>query len=49
MKLEDLASLMKISKEELVEQLKKNDVIELKLTESKNGIIKDKCKIEILE
>ena len=48
MKLEDLALLMNISKEELIEQLKQNDVVELKLTEKKNGMIKDKFEIEVL-
>jgi len=49
MKLEELASLMNISKEELVEQLKNNDVIELKLIEKKGGMIEDKGKIEIMK
>ena len=48
MKLNDLASLMRISKEELIEQLKQNDVIKLKLIERKNGMAKDNFKIEIL-
>ena len=33
MKLQELASLMNISKEELIEQLKQSDVIELKLND----------------
>ncbi len=33
MKLDELASLMNIPKEKLIEQLKQNDVIELKLIE----------------
>ena len=49
MKLQELASLMNVSKEELIEQLKQNDVIELKLTERKNGMIKDNGSIEIIE
>lgn len=49
MKLEELASIMKITKEELIEQLKQNDVVELKLTERKNGMIVDDGSIEIIE
>jgi|TARA_B100001964_G_scaffold226233_1_gene274916 hypothetical protein len=49
MKLDDLASLMKITKDELIEQLKQNDVIELKLIEKNNGVIKDNGSIEIIE
>ena len=49
MKLDDLASLMKISKDELIEQLKSNDVIELKLNETADKEIKDNGKIEVLE
>ena len=48
MKLQELAILMSISKEELIEQLKQNDVIELKLVENNNNIIKDKGSIEII-
>ncbi|MFC2016585.1 hypothetical protein ACFLUF_02600 [Chloroflexota bacterium] len=48
MKLDDLASLMNISKQELIEQLKQNDVIELKLNEKPNKEIKDYGTIEIL-
>ena len=49
MKLKELASIMKITKEELIEQLKQNDVVELKLTERKNGMIMDDGSIEIIE
>ena len=49
MKLVELAEIMGKSKQELIEQLKQNDVIELKLMERKNGMIKDNFKIEILE
>ena len=49
MKLQELASLMNISKEELIEQLKQSDVIELKLIEKNDGEIKDKGSIEIIE
>ena len=49
MKLQELASLMNISKEELIEQLKQNDVIELKLIEKKDGEIKDNGSIEIIK
>ena len=49
MKLEELAFLMKKSKEELEEMLKQNDVIELRLTEKHDKEIKDIGGIEILE
>jgi len=49
MKLEDLAVLMKISRQELIEQLKKNDVIELKLIEKNKEETKDIGNIEVLE
>ncbi len=49
MKLDDLASLMKISKQELIEQLKQNDVIELRLTERSKTEVKDNGSIEVLE
>ena len=49
MKLDDIADLMKISKEELIEQLKNNDVIELKLIEKNNNTIKDNGSIKIIE
>ena len=49
MKLQELASLMNISKKELIEQLKRDDVIELKLTERENGMAKNKGKVEILD
>lgn len=49
MKLQDLAEIMNISKEELIEQLKQNDVIELKLIEKNNSVIKDNGSIEIIE
>tara|TARA_B100000315_G_scaffold82614_1_gene75731 strand:+ start:232 stop:381 length:150 start_codon:yes stop_codon:yes gene_type:complete len=49
MKLEDLASLMGKTKDELIEQLKNNDVIELKLVEKNSNIIKDNGSIEIIE
>lgn len=48
MKLQELASLMNISKEELIEQLKQSDVIELKLTERNKIEEKDKGSIEVL-
>lgn len=48
MKLEDLAALMKISKEELIEQFKQNNVIELKLTEKIMKTKEDKVSIEVL-
>ena len=49
MRLEELAFLMRKSKEELEEMLKQNDVIELKLTEKLNKEIKDIGGIEILD
>ena len=49
MKLEELAELMGKSKQELIEELKCNDVIELKLRERKNGMIRDNFNIEILD
>jgi len=49
MKLDEIAGLMKISKEELIEQLKNNDVIELKLVEKNNSVIKDNGSIKIIE
>jgi hypothetical protein len=49
MKLDELASLMGKTKEELIEQLKQNDVIELRLTEKKDNTIKDNGSIEIIE
>ena len=49
MKLEELAFLMRKSKEELEEMLKQNDMIELKLTEKCNREIKDIGGIEILK
>jgi len=49
MKLNDLASLMNKTKEELEEMLKQNDMIELKLTEKEDIEIKDSGGIEILE
>jgi hypothetical protein len=48
MKLDDLASLMRITKEELVEQLKNNDVIELKLIEKNKKEETDDGSIEVL-
>jgi len=48
MKLEELASLMKITKDELIEQLKQSDVIELKLTEGNMKEELDNGKIEVL-
>lgn len=48
MKLDDIADLMKISKEELIQQLKQNDVIELKLVEKNNSEIKDNGSIKII-
>lgn len=49
MKLDDLASLMNISKDELIEELKQNDIIELKLNDKPNKEIKDYGSIEVLE
>ena len=49
MKLNDLASLMSISKDELIELLKQNDMIELKLVEKRFNKIIEKCSIEIIE
>lgn len=49
MKLDDLASLMNISKDELIEQLKQNDVIELRLIEKTNKETKDSGSIEIIK
>ena len=48
MNIDDLASLMGKSRKELVEQLKQNDVIELKLTERNKTEEKDKGSIEVL-
>ena len=49
MKLDEIADLMKISKTELIEQLKNNDVIELKLVEKSNNTVKDNGSIEIVD
>ena len=49
MNIQELASLMNISKEELVEQLKNSDVIELKLIEKKNDMVKENFKIDVLK
>lgn len=49
MKLDELASLMGKTKEELIEQLKQNDVIELKLNEKNSSAIKDSGSIEVIE
>ncbi len=49
MKLDDLASLMKITKQELIEQLKQKDIIELKLNDKPNKEVKDYGSIEVLE
>ena len=49
MKLDDLASLMGKTREEVEEMLKQNSVIELKLTEKTNKQLKDNGSIEILE
>jgi len=51
MKLDDLASLMNITQEELIEQLKQNDVIELKLIEKtkSDNVIEDNGKIEFVK
>ena len=48
MKLEELAELMGLTKDELIAQLKQNDVIELKLRERKDGMANDNFKIEVL-
>jgi len=49
MKLEELADLMKITKEELLEQLKQNDIIELKLIEKNKKDTGDIGYIELME
>ena len=49
MKIEDIAILMGKTKEEVIDILKQNEVIELKLTERKNKQVKDNGKIEIIE
>tara|TARA_B100000315_G_C14379402_1_gene496736 strand:+ start:99 stop:248 length:150 start_codon:yes stop_codon:yes gene_type:complete len=49
MKLEEVASLMGITKEELIEQLKQKDVIELKLIEKNKKEIKDEGSVEVLK
>lgn len=49
MKLDELASLMGKTKDELIEQLRQNDVIELRLTERVNKETKDYGSIEVLK
>ncbi len=49
MRLDDLALLMGKSKDELIRQLKQDDIIELKLTERNSKQSKDNGSIEILE
>ena len=49
MKVEELAELMGKTKEELEEELKNTDVIELKLNDTKSKEIKDRGVIEIME
>tara|TARA_B100001971_G_C17952789_1_gene413414 strand:+ start:445 stop:594 length:150 start_codon:yes stop_codon:yes gene_type:complete len=49
MKLDELALLMGKTKDELIKQLKQNDVIELKLVEKNNNISKDNGSIKIIE
>ena len=49
MKLDEIAYLMKISKTELIEKLKNNDVIELKLVEKSNNTVKAHGSIEIVD
>ena len=48
MNLQELAFLMNISKEELIDQLNNNYTIELKLTEKKKNDIRENFKIEVL-
>ena len=48
MKLHDLASLMKISVSELEDQLKNNDVVELRLNERNETEENDNGKLEVL-
>ncbi|HJO01851.1 MAG: hypothetical protein QGI89_03040 [Candidatus Woesearchaeota archaeon] len=48
MKLDELASLMGKTKDELIEQLKQTDVIELRLTEKADKEIKDNGSMEII-
>ncbi len=48
MKLDDLAALIGVTREELIEQLKQNDIIELRLIEKKSKQTKDIGGIEIL-
>ena len=48
MNLNDLAFLMGKTRRQLEEDLKKNDVIELKLVERNNGATRDNFEIEIL-
>ena len=48
MKLDELAALMGKSKQELEEFLKKNDVLELKLTEKNRKQEKDNGDLEVL-
>lgn len=48
MKLDELASLMGLTKDRLIEQLKQNDVIELKLIEKANKMNNEHGTIEIL-
>ena len=48
MKLQELAELMGKSEQELIEQLKQDDVIELKLTERNKKEETDKGSIEVL-
>lgn len=49
MNLKDLASLMKVSRAELIDKLKQNDVIELKLVEKSSISNKDEGEIKIIE
>jgi hypothetical protein len=48
MKLRELAALMNISKEELIEQMNSKVVIELKLVEKSEKVEHDNGKIEVL-
>ena len=48
MKLEELALLMGKTRQQLIDELKNNDVIELKLAEKNNGAARDNFKMEIL-
>ncbi len=48
MKLGELALLMGKTRQQLIDELKSSDVIELKLVERNNGAARDNFKMEIL-